>query len=68
MKIVQMKTAERRELHHSGIFIAKYELVSDFALIADFEQGNVCWAFMENASTFEGDIKYIMLNVVVFSV
>ena len=42
----------------------KCEQISQFFLIADFEQAH----FIKNANTFEGEIKYIMHDVVVFSV
>ena len=62
-----MKIVEVRQQHHSGYFIVKYKHASHFVLNADFEQANVCWVYIENTNT-EGEIKYIMGYVAVFSV
>ena len=35
-------------------------------LIVDFEQGNVCWVYIEKKNTLEDKIAYIMRYVVVF--
>ena len=63
-----MKTLERRPWRCSGVFIVKYEHVSHFVLIIDFEQTNVCWVHIENVNTFEGKNRYIIRYVAVFSV
>ena len=68
MKTVQVKTVERRLWCDSCIFNVKYEHVSHFVLIANFEQTSICWVQIENTKTFEGDIRHIMHYVVVFSV
>ena len=60
VKTVQMKTVQWRQLRRSSVFIVKCKHISHFVLTDDFEQANVCWVHIKNASTFEGKIKYIM--------
>ena len=48
------------------VFIVNCEHISNFDLIADFEQANACWVHVEKINIFEGKIEYIMRYVVVF--
>ena len=50
----------------SSVFIANCEHVSNFVLIADLEQANVCLVHIEISNTFEDKIGHIMRYVVVF--
>ena len=63
-----MKTLEQCQWRHSGVFVVNCEHISNFALIVDFEQANVCWIGIEKRNTFEDMIWYIMRYVAVFSV
>ena len=40
------------------------EHISNFVLIIDFDQANVCCVNIEKINTFEDKIKYIMRSVV----
>ena len=42
------------------------EYISNFVLIVEFEQVNVCWFHIEKTNTFEYKIEYVMRYVVVF--
>ena len=42
------------------------EHISNFVLIVDFEQANVCLTHIEKSNTFEDKIGHIMRYVVVF--
>ena len=48
------------------MFIVKCEHISLFVVIAESEWANVCWVHIENTSTFEDKIGYIMRYLVVF--
>ena len=49
----------------SSVFIVNCEHISNFVLIIDFEQANVCLVHIEKAITFEDKIGYNMpYNVV----
>ena len=61
-----MKTPERCQWSHSGVFIVNCEHFSAFALIIDAEQEKLCWVFLKNTKTFEDKIGYIMHYVVAF--
>ena len=50
----------------SNVFIVNCEHISNFVLIVDFEQANVCLAHIEKLNTFEDKIGHIMRYVVVF--
>ena len=64
--ILRMKTLERCQWRRSSVFIVNCELISNFVLIADFEQANVCLVHIEKENTFEDKIGRIMRYVVVF--
>ena len=53
---LRMKTLEQCQWHHPNVFIVNYEHISNFVLIAHFEQANVCWADLEKTNTFEDKI------------
>ena len=38
-----MKTLERCQWRRSSVYIVNCEHISNFVLIVDFEQGNICW-------------------------
>ena len=63
-----MKTLEQCQWRYSGVFVVNCEHISNFALIVDFEQANVCWIDIEKRNIFEDMIWYIMRYVAVFSV
>ena len=48
--------------------MALFQYISNFLLIIDFEQTNVCSVNIENINTFEDKIRYIMRSIAVFSV
>ena len=50
----------------SSVFIVNCEHISNFVLIIDFEQANVCLVHIEKSDTFEDKIGHIMRYVVVF--
>ena len=61
-----MKTLERYQWRRSSVLIVAYEHISNFALIADIEQANMCLVHIKKGNTFEDKIIYIMRYVVVF--
>ena len=61
-----MKTQERRQWRHSGVFIVNCEYISHFAFIADLERATVSWVHIEKTSTFEKSIGYIMRYAAAF--
>ena len=61
-----MKTLERCQWCHSSVFIVNCEHVSNFVLIIDFEQANVCCVNIEKINTFEDKIRYNISSVAVF--
>ena len=61
-----MKTLERCQWSHSSVFIVNCEHISNFVLIIDFEQANVCCVNIEKINTFEDKIRYNMRSVAVF--
>ena len=60
---LRMKTLERSQWRHCRAFI---EHISNFVLIVDFEQANVCWVHNKKTNTFKDKIGYIMRFVVIF--
>ena len=48
-----MKSLEGCQWRCSSILIANCEHISNFVLIVDFEQANVCWVHIEKPNTFE---------------
>ena len=52
-----MKTLERCQWCHSSVSIVNCEHISNFALIIDFEQANVCCVNIEKINTFEDKIR-----------
>ena len=63
---LKMKTLERCQWRRCNVCNVNCELISNFLLIVDFEQANVCWVHIEKINTFEDKIGYIMRYVVVF--
>ena len=63
-----MKTQERRQWRHPCVFIVNSEHISNFVLIFDLEQKNICWVHIEKTSTLEDKIECIMRYVGVFLV
>ena len=63
---LKIKTLERCHWRRSNVYIVNCELISNFVLIVDFEQANVCWVHIEKTNIFQDEIEYIMLYVVVF--
>ena len=61
-----MKIPERCQWRRSSVVIVSCEHISNFFLIVDFEQPNICWDHIEKTNTLEGKIGYIMRYVVVF--
>ena len=61
-----MKTIERCQWRRSSVLIVNCEDTSNFVLIVDFEQTNVCCDNIEEINTFEDRIRYIMRYVVLF--
>ena len=61
-----MKTLERCQWCHSSVFIINCEHISNFVLIIDFEQANVCCVNIEKINTFEDKIRYNISSVAVF--
>ena len=61
-----MKTLERCQWCHSSVFIINCEHISNFVLIIDFEQANVCCVNIEKINTFEDKIRYNLSSVAVF--
>ena len=60
-----MNTLERCQWRRSNVYIVNCKHISNFLLIIDLEQANVCWVYVENINTFEDKIRYIMRYVVV---
>ena len=60
-----MKTLDRWQWRRSSVFV-KCGHTSNFVLIADIEQANVCWVHIEKTNTYEDKIAYIMRYVAVF--
>ena len=60
------KTLERFQWRRSSVFIVSCEHISNFVLIIDLEQANVCCVNIEMINAFEDKIRYIMRSVVVF--
>ena len=54
------------QLHGFSVFIVDCKHISNFLLIVDSEQANVCLVHIEKASTFEDKIGHMMRYVVVF--
>ena len=52
----------------SSVFIVNCEHISNFVLIVNFEQANVCLFHIKKSSIFKDKIGHIMLYVVVFQV
>ena len=51
---------------HSSVFIVNCEHISNFVLIANFEQAKASLGHIEKTNSFEYKIGYIMRYVVVF--
>ena len=58
-----MKTLGRCQWRHPSVFIVNCEHISNFVLIVDFEQANVCLVHIEKANIFEDKIGHIMRYV-----
>ena len=52
--------------HHSSVFIVNCEHISNFVLIANFEQAKVSLVHFGKTKTFEDKIGHIMRSVVIF--
>ena len=63
-----MKTIERCQWRRSSVLIVNCEHTSNFVLIVDFEQTNVCCDNIEKINTFEEDQVYHALCCVILSV
>ena len=50
----------------SSVFTVNSEDLSNFVLVVDFEQANVCRIHIEKINTLENNIGYILHYVVVF--
>ena len=50
----------------SSVFIVNCEDISNFVLVVDFEQANVCRVHIEKINTLENNVEYILHYVVVF--
>ena len=59
-----MKTLERCQWRHSSVFIVNCKHISNFVLIVDFEQANVCLVHIEKANSFEDKIGHIMRCII----
>ena len=64
--LFKIKNEDTRTMLMVLVFIVNCEHISNFDLIADFEQANACWVHVEMINIFEGKIEYIMRYVVVF--
>ena len=51
---------EERRQWRPFVFIVNCEHISNFVLIVDFEQANVCWVYNAMINTFEDKVEYIM--------
>ena len=60
------KLLERCHWRRYVVFIVNCEHISNFDLIAEFEQANVCWFHIEKTNTFGDKIWYVMRFVEVF--
>ena len=60
-----MKTLDRWHWRRFSVFV-NCGHISNFVLIVDIEQANVCWAHIEKTNTYEDKIRYIMRYVAVF--
>ena len=58
-----MKTLEQCQWRRSSVFIVNCKHISNFVLIVDFEQANVCLVHIEKANIFEDKIGHIMRYV-----
>ena len=58
-----MNTTERCQWRRSSVFIVNCEHTSNFVLIVDFEQANICWVHIEKIKPLEDKIRYIMRYV-----
>ena len=57
-----MKTLERFQWRRSSVFIVNCEHISNFVLIVDFEQANVCLVHIQKANTVEDKIaRYVVV-------
>ena len=65
-RLKMSKTLERFQWRRSSVFIVSCEHISNFVLIIDLEQANVCCVNIEKINAFEDKIRYIMRSVVVF--
>ena len=64
MKTVQDKdTLEQCQWHRFSVFTVNCEHISNFLLITDFEQANVCWVHIEKINTFKNKISGGNLSV-----
>ena len=63
---IKNKTLERCQWHRSSVIIVNWENISNFDLIVDFEEANVCWVHIEKTNTSEGKIGCVMRYVVGF--
>ena len=61
-----MKTLEQCQWRRSSVVTVNCEHISNFLLIIDFEQANVCWVHIEKTSTFEEKIGSIIRYIAVF--
>ena len=58
-----MKTVEKYQRHHSGVFIVQWEHVSHIVLIAVIF--NVCWVHIENTIKIRSGISCMCYVVVI---
>ena len=65
---LKMKTLEQSQSRSCNVYIVNCEHVSNFLLIVDFEQVEVCWVHIEKINTFEDSIRDIMRYVIVIYV
>ena len=65
---LRMKTPGRCGWRYSSVFIVNCAHISNFVLIVEFEEANVCWVHIEKKNTFEDKIGHVMRCVAVFSV
>ena len=65
---LRMKTPEQCQLRRSSVFLVNREHISNFVLIVEFGQENLCWIHIEMANTFGDKMRYITGYVAVFSV
>ena len=60
-----MKTLEQCHWRRSSVYIDNCKLISNFLLIIDFAQANICWINVEKINTVGDKIWYTMRYVVV---